>query len=170
MSTPIQETLPITPSAFAAALPPLPLSSLHAKAAELFNSIHHMQRSNILLEPHAEAGDADCADAIKENKVTITSMRERIQLCKEEVLQRGMEWPWPEGLELADGNEKAETNGVASETQPNGGESTVEGQGTERPPETAASGSLTDAELARRMAERLGPHEGENGDEDGVHL
>lgn len=47
---------PITPARFAAALPSLPLSNLHAKAAEIHNSLAHLQSSNAQLAPFAIPG------------------------------------------------------------------------------------------------------------------
>jgi hypothetical protein len=83
---------PIPPARFAAALRDLPLSSLHAKAAELRNSIAHLLSSNEELKPFAEAGDKDCAEAITENEEVIRRMEERISLLRIEVEGRGMKW------------------------------------------------------------------------------
>ena len=83
---------PIPPARFAAALRDLPLSSLHAKAAELRNSIAHLLSSNEELKPFAEAGDKDCAEAIMENEEVIQRMEERISLLRIEVEGRGMKW------------------------------------------------------------------------------
>jgi hypothetical protein len=92
------ETTPISPARFAAALKDLPLSTLHLKAAELRNSIAHLDYSNEQLKPFAdgtEGGngpDQDCADAIKENEVVIERMLERISLLRGEVEGRGSSW------------------------------------------------------------------------------
>ena len=67
---------PISPARFAAALPSLPLSNLHLKAAELRNSIAHLEYSNLQLQPLAEEGDRDCEEAVKENRETIARMEE----------------------------------------------------------------------------------------------
>ena len=83
---------PIPPARFAAALRDLPLSSLHAKAAELRNSIAHLLSSNKELKPFAETGDKDCAEAITENEEVIRRMEERISLLRIEVEERGMKW------------------------------------------------------------------------------
>ena len=83
---------PIPPARFAAALRDLPLSSLHAKAAELRNSIAHLLSSNEELKPFAEAGDKDCVEAITENEEVIRRMEERISLLRIEVEGRGMKW------------------------------------------------------------------------------
>ena len=95
---------PIPPARFAAALRDLPLSSLHAKAAELRNSIAHLLSSNEELKPFAEAGDKDCAEAITENEEVIRRMEERISLLRIEVEGRGMKW-------VEEGGEK-ETEGA----------------------------------------------------------
>ena len=83
---------PITPARFAAALPELPLANLHAKGAELRNSIAHLQISNQELQPFADEGDAECREAIEENKSVIASMEERIDLLRSEVEGRGFLW------------------------------------------------------------------------------
>ena len=83
---------PNPPARFAAALRDLPLSSLHAKAAELRNSITHLLSSNEELKPFAAAGDKDCAEAITENEEVIRRMEERISLLRIEVEGRGMKW------------------------------------------------------------------------------
>jgi hypothetical protein len=95
------DALPITPSAFAAALPSLPLSTLHLKAAELRNSIAHLEYSNMQLEPFAkppapEEGDPVCIEAIKENEVVMKQMKTRLELLKKEVENRGARW-WEVG-------------------------------------------------------------------------
>ncbi|KAK3900305.1 hypothetical protein C8A05DRAFT_45833 [Staphylotrichum tortipilum] len=48
------DALPISPTAFALALPDLPLSALHLKVLELRNSIAHLDYSNEQLRPFAE--------------------------------------------------------------------------------------------------------------------
>lgn len=48
---------PITPEAFATSLESLTIDVLHAKAAEIRNSIQHMKDSNEQMVPFAEAGD-----------------------------------------------------------------------------------------------------------------
>lgn len=87
------EALPISPAAFADAIKELTLPSLHTKAAELRNSIYHLRRSNLQLQPFADEGDGDCADAIKENEEVMARMEDRIELLKLEVeVNRGMLW------------------------------------------------------------------------------
>ncbi|KAH8808369.1 hypothetical protein F5884DRAFT_367133 [Xylogone sp. PMI_703] len=97
------ESLPISPERFAQAIKDLSISSLHLKAAELRNSIAHLDYSNEQLKPFAEGTaaapgsaegvpDQDCIDAIKENEVVIARMQERIELLKAEVENRGGSW------------------------------------------------------------------------------
>ncbi|KAH6678268.1 hypothetical protein B0J14DRAFT_582316 [Halenospora varia] len=94
------ESTPISPARFAEALKDLPISTLHLKAAELRNSIAHLDYSNEQLAPFANgtepslngAPDEDCLDAIKENEVVIARMTERIGLLKAEVERRGASW------------------------------------------------------------------------------
>ncbi|KAF2804895.1 uncharacterized protein BDZ99DRAFT_340784, partial [Mytilinidion resinicola] len=81
---------PISPTRFAAALKDLPLSSLHGKAAELRNSITHLQHSNKELQPFATEGDEVCKDAIAENEEVVDRMEHRILLLRAEVEGRGM--------------------------------------------------------------------------------
>ncbi|MCJ1396669.1 hypothetical protein MMC18_009561 [Xylographa bjoerkii] len=152
----------ITPARFAAALPELPLPSLHTKAAELRNSIAHLEASNDQLKPFADEGDVDCADAIRENEEVMKRMTDRIVLLKAEVEGRG--YLWDNGVTDITGKEPGEedvdmVNGNAT-------------SGTERHrvngrPERAgrAGGSLSDEELARRLRERM-----EVDEEDGLHL
>lgn len=79
------EAHPISPARFAEALKDLPLSTLHLKAAELRNSIAHLDYSNEQLQPFADGTetsvngvpDQDCVDAIRENEVVIARMQER---------------------------------------------------------------------------------------------
>jgi len=119
-------TSPISPAAFASALKELPLSALHLKAAELRNSIAHLDYSNEQLRPFAlgtepglTAPDDDCLDAIKENEVVIARMEERIRLLKKEVEDRGQ--VWVEGMVNGERNgevlESAEEPGELAEEQ-----------------------------------------------------
>jgi len=98
-------------------------------------------------------------------------MVQRIELLKKEVEGRGMRWVEEE----QDGIEKSGVNGEGT-----GGDGDIDnveehrnGLGGVTAAETedrtrtapAASGRLTDEELRRMLAERMG-----DGDEDGVHL
>ncbi|WEW55674.1 hypothetical protein PRK78_001107 [Emydomyces testavorans] len=89
------ESLPITPTAFAAALKDLTIASLYAKVSELRNSVAHLQRSNTELKQYVESlpdGDQDCEQAVLENEEVIKRMSERIFLVKSEVETRGQQW------------------------------------------------------------------------------
>ncbi|KAM0279318.1 hypothetical protein ACHAQH_004665 [Verticillium albo-atrum] len=93
------DTTPISPTRFAAALPPLSLPTLHLKVLEIRNSISHLRTSNIQLLPYAlgtdppgSTPDPDCADAIRENEAVIVRMDERIALIRTEVENRGCSW------------------------------------------------------------------------------
>lgn len=90
---------PITPARFSEAISELPLSSLFAKAAELRNSIAHLERSNDELVIEANGGDGDCADAIVENMAVVTRMQERLDLLKLETEGRGYIWNKNQGEE-----------------------------------------------------------------------
>ncbi|KAK4988980.1 hypothetical protein LTR50_003576 [Elasticomyces elasticus] len=164
-------TAPISPAAFASALPSLPLDSLHAKAAELRNSIAHLKSSNEQMMPFADDGDQDCKDAMFENLCVIGRMQTRVQLLRDEVERRGMRWADAEEEEAAadarvngsatvEGGEEGHVNGTVGRQGVSGGS----GGGS------ALGGRLTDEELARRLRERMGDPDGEDGEEDGVHL
>ncbi|KAF7912584.1 uncharacterized protein EAF01_001605 [Botrytis porri] len=95
------DALPISPAAFAEALKDLPMSTLHLKAAELRNSIAHLDYSNEELKPFAEGRapecvdgkpDEDCIDAIRENEIVIARMETRISLLRTEIEARGGVW------------------------------------------------------------------------------
>ena len=158
-------TQPISPGRFAAALPDLPLSSLHAKAAELQNSIAHLLRSNAQLAPFAADGDADCAEAIHENSVVVERQRERIELLRREVTGRGFRWADPAEAGTEDGHvglavvpvedPDADGQGQAATGQRNGESSGARTQ----------TGRLSDEELSRRLAAQM-----QEDDQDGMHL
>lgn len=82
---------PIPAHLFSTAIKDLPLENLHSKAAELQNSITHLESSNEQLESYVD-DDQDCADAIEENKDVITQMENRISLLRLEVERRGFRW------------------------------------------------------------------------------
>ncbi|KAL1633698.1 hypothetical protein SLS58_011000 [Diplodia intermedia] len=147
------EALPITPAAFADAIKELTVPSLHAKAAELRNSIYHLRRSNLQLQPFADDGDGDCAEAIRENEEVMARMEDRIELLKLEVeVNRGMLWVDDAKADAS----KEHINGDAGEAQRNGdtGEHRSEGsaqnqsatEGHREPTEGAAANSATHAE------------------------
>lgn len=66
------DTLPISPSRFAAALEDLPVSTLHLKVLELRNSIAHLDYSNEQLRPFAE-GTASTASPQPQSQQTSQS-------------------------------------------------------------------------------------------------
>ncbi|KAF2431045.1 hypothetical protein EJ08DRAFT_611252 [Tothia fuscella] len=173
------EAAPITPARFRIAIHDLPISNLHAKAAELRNSITHLLSSNAQLQEFADAGDIDCQEAISDNEVVLARFRERIQMLREEVEGRGMRWVEDEmgewegkpavngdagtgGMELEPGEDLVRTNGSGG---PTGGEMNGEVRGAQ------GSGRLTDEELRRVVEGMMERHTGEDDDEEGgLHL
>lgn len=152
---------PIPPHRFAAAIKELPLSNLHSKAAEIRNSISHLEASNQQLKSYADDGDRDCAEAIQENVLVIQRMEERIRLLKSEVEGRGFRWG--EDEDNVD-DQGTKTNGIGhteqSETSARVAVATRQSGG----------GRLGDEELARRLREQIGDHDDEEEVEEGVHL
>lgn len=92
--------LPISLSHFGEAIKELPLEILYAKFTEINNSIYHLELSNLQLEPYAKGSqasssgqpDMDFLDAIKENKLVITKMHQRLSLLKAEIERHGINW------------------------------------------------------------------------------
>lgn len=162
------DALPISPARFADALTSLPLANLHFKAAELRNSIAHLQASNVQLKPYADDGDRECAEALKENVDVIQRMEERIELVKQEVEGRGYKWDAAadveKGRENHDGHvvngHSQQAEGLDEEQRELNGSGRSHNEGTARQ-------RLADDELARRLRERMGEDMDE---EDGVHL
>ena len=161
--------IPISPARFAAALPDLSLGSIHNKAAELRNSIAHLVNSNSQLQSFADQGDADCAEAMRENIEVIERMKERIRMLKVEVERRGSSWHGGEGKvgeeELGVNGDVVTVNGVSGEAV------AVQDQdvSANRAGDVTAitGGSIGDEELARRMGERM---QEQIDDDDGVYL
>jgi hypothetical protein len=172
------EAAPITPARFRLAIHDLAISNLHAKAAELRNSLAHLASSNAQLKEFADAGDSDCADAIRENEVVMQRFQDRIQMLREEVEGRGMRWvedtegEWEgkpvqngDAMELEPGEEA--TNGTNGAAGPNLAGATASGPLAEQ----QSSGRLTDEELRLLMAARIGdPDINEDEEEGGLHL
>jgi hypothetical protein len=177
------EARPIDPLRFAEALETLPLDALHAKAAELQNSMEQLRSSNEQMVPFADEGDQDCKDAMFENLGVITRMHNRVELIKTEVEKRGMPWPSEErergvvdvqrlrefGIEGENGEqiivgrpERDEplVNGATGAAAVNG---TVGGEGSNA--SVQQSGRLTDEELRRQLEAQM-----DMDDEEGVHL
>ena len=151
---------PIPPHRFAEAIKELPLANLHFKAAEIQNSMSHLQSSNEQLRSYAEEGDADCKEAIDENLVVIQRMEERVHLLRSEVEGRGFKWS-----ETADEQTGGEINRdrASTDDQQDVAVTNEVGQGA-RP----NGGRLGDEELARRLAQRM--QEDGNESDEGVHL
>lgn len=192
------ESTPITPERFAQAIKDLPISTLHLKAAELRNSIAHLDYSNEQLKPFAEGTasvpgnndgipDQDCIDAIKENEIVIARMQERIELLKAEVESRGASWTeFLSAEEVANNDEGAtDTNNTSSNgngTFENAGEHEAWRDGTFQtgtisngevrlngPPQVNGTGvRVGDEELRRQIEERIRAMSGE--EDEGMHL
>jgi len=159
---------PITPARFAAALHDLGLASLHAKAAEIRNSIAHLRASNEQLQVFADAGDADCAEALRENEDVMRRMRERVELLREEVVRRGNLWVEgddEDGVRQDENDIETEPEIPADRRVDGDGVDGVHAQAHAQAHAPNQSGDLTDAELARRMQERLGDDQ-----DGGLHL
>ena len=194
---------PISSAAFSAALEGLPAETLYTKAAEIRNSVAHLERSNAQLQHYSDsiahdpsipadvrgAGDQECLDAIRENTVVIDRQKARIALLEAEVERRGGRWH--DAGAGGQGSEGANRNGARDATGDD------EGRGEEDDDDddddgatpdltrastintqTSSGGSaaagrqgprLTDEELRRRLAERMG-EDGEGEDDDGMHL
>lgn len=175
------ESRPIDPLRFAEALETLPLDALHAKAAELSNSIEQLRSSNEQMVPFADEGDQDCKEAMFENLGVITRMHNRVELIKAEVEKRGMPWPSEErergaaidvrrlrefgmegenGEQIIVGRQESDAPAVNGTATANG---TVDGEGSGA--RAHQSGRLTDEELRRQLEAQMGMD-----DEEGVHL
>lgn len=156
-------TRPIDPARFALALESLPLDTLHAKAAEIRNSINHLKNSNEQMLPFADEGDDDCREAMFENLTVIGRMNERIGLLRAEVEKRGFLWGQHDsGSVDGVGVVTDEDDVVAARGErANGDSRMVNGTGAAR-----QSGRLTDEELRRQLEAQMGDEE----DDDGVHL
>lgn len=155
---------PISHERFAQAIEDLPLANLHLKASELRNSIAHLLSSNEQLQPYAEEDDQDCMDAIHENEEVLVRLRERVALLRREVERRGFRW--------GDAEVEDRENKNGDTVMVNGGEEPEQGgTGAHGEPERRAvngggrGGSLGDAELERRLRERM-----EQDEEDGLHI
>ena len=179
------EARPISPSRFASALADLPLANLYSKAFEIRNSIAHLQRSNEELQAYSDSqpgGDEDCLDAVRENEMVIARMRERVGLVKREVENRGGRWHEAEievddmdpehtkggglGTELANGVANGNQGGHGDAGQGNDSGHPAHLDRADNINEQYAGGTLNDEELRRRMLERMG----QDDDDDGMHL
>ena len=161
-------TIPISSARFAAALPDLPLSSLHTKAAEIRNSIAHLKMSNDELQSYAASGDRECSEAFCENVEVINRMEERLVVLKKEVEGRGYRWDEHENHDNADtesNDDKAMANG-GPDTRLNGDGDQADEVAVRSAERTG--GRLNDEELARLLQQRL--DEDNEPDADGIHL
>ena len=122
----------------------------------------HLVSSNQQLQPFADEGDSDCAEAIRENLLVMRRMEERVSLLKREVEGRGFKWGEDEP-----GPEDVESNGYPSVEDVGGASRTTHSEPSTRP----SGGRLGDEELARRLREQM-EEEDDDDDEaqDGVHL
>ena len=145
---------PIARDQFAQAIRALPLSNLHLKAAELHNSIAHLESSNQLLKPSAEDGDRVCSDAIEENIEVIGRMRERILLLKQEVERRGFLWE-------DEGNEPK--SGIIGHIEDDVRKGSEQAEAIPWRDFNRQGGPLSDEELALRLRGRI--TEGDTGDD-----
>ena len=194
------EATPIPPARFAEALKDLPLSSLHLKAAEIRNSIAHLDYSNEQLKPFADGTehssngrpDQDCIDAIKENELVIARMQERIALLKAEVEGRGSSWLEFQSAEEVQSGEERLVNGTGEDVEMEGqrsnawsdgtfqtgrivnGEISMDGAGAVNGTVSGAAsntgGRLDDEALRRAMEERMRALAEEGDEDEGMHL
>lgn len=156
---------PIHPHRFAEAIQVLPLSNLHFKAAELRNSIAHLRSSNQQLQPFADEGDYDCAEAIRENMEVMERMEERIILLKVEVEGRGYLWSDEEprnGNREVNGDLNGDREVDGRHIQRNTHQDAVYGPESARP----QGGRMGDEELRRSPRAQLD----EVVDDEGLHL
>ncbi|KAH0538639.1 hypothetical protein FGG08_004776 [Glutinoglossum americanum] len=145
---------PITLTAFIAALPPLPLSTLRLKAHELQSNIAHLTSSNVQLEPYADAGDEVCREAIVENRDVIGRMEERLGAVRAEVERRGCRWEEEWGV--VDGvSGEAGVEGDAGETTEVNGRA-IEGEGETNENSGVVDGSETQQQQQQQQQERRG--------------
>ena len=159
---------PISSARFAAALVELPLPSLHAKAAEIRNSIAHLEISNNELRNYAVAGDLDCADAMRENIEVIDRMKERLGLLKKEVEHRG--YMWDDYESSTDGKREDSVDAAMVDqllnAHPNGSHNQTEDVTASNAERTGER--LNDEELARLLHQRLDGHDADSAG--GIHL
>ena len=180
-----REARPISPARFASALEDLPLANLYSKVFEIRNSIAHLQRSNEEMQAYSDSqpgGDTDCLEALRENESVIQRMRERVGLVRREVENRGGRWHEADiEVDGVDGEktgdvvkENGHTNGFMNgdqEThehadQDSGSAHAGQRERADNAGQRQAGGRLDDEELRRRMLERVGEQE----DDDGMHL
>ena len=151
---------PISAQRFAQAIKELPFANLVFKESEIRNSIAHLLSSNQDLQPSADKGDSDCADAIQENLVVIQRMEKRIVLLKAEVEERGFKWTEDERR-----HENLESKGHAGAEEGKG-----ESRATHTEPNTrSSSGQIKDEEVTGGFNEQVPEIDGVEV-QDGLHL
>ncbi|EEP80909.1 conserved hypothetical protein [Uncinocarpus reesii 1704] len=141
------ESLPITPTAFAAALKDLTIPSLYAKVSELRNSISHLERSNAELKQFLDStpgGDAVCEEAVGENEEVIKRMLSRVDLVKAEVEARGQSWIELNGTDPRGETNDMEISAAAEDAEPTAGSPAIQGSG-----ESLVSGQAADQPTER---------------------
>ncbi|KAL8950701.1 MAG: hypothetical protein Q9222_003287, partial [Ikaeria aurantiellina] len=143
---------PIALHRFAEAIVELPLGNLHAKAAELRNSVAHLVSSNEQLQQFADDGDEDCAAAIRENGEVIQRMEMRIGLLRREVESRGFHWG---ENEIATANGKLEDSASQEQTYTTGEERSVSQAQESTSPMRIPGGTVGDEELLRRLRNQM---------------
>ena len=121
------EALPITSARFASALSDLSIESLHAKVAELRNSIAHLENSNKELEQYArENDDRECYEYLLENRQVMKRFEERIELIRREIVEnRGMPFE-PQEAKVAPPTQ----NGTSTQATTNGAQHPEEQRST----------------------------------------
>ena len=154
---------PVPPHRFAEAINELPLSNLYSKAAEIRNSISHLQSSNLQLLSFADDGDTDCAEALQENGVVIQRMEERLRLVKAEVEVRG--FVWEEG-EKPKEETNTKINGLGHDERPE----SIVGETLDTEQKRGVVDGTNDSSLASRFTEALDGKEEDGGTADGVHV
>ena len=161
---------PIPPHRFAEAIQDLPIGNLYLKAAEIRNSILHLQSSNAQLQRFVDEGDTDCVQAIQENREVIRRMEERVALLKSEVERRG--FMWGENEDSAIGKEEVNDVGEMNGRRANGDGGETDGslrQGggrNEQSPRAPRRYFEADG-LARQLGDRTEEDESEA---NGLHL
>jgi hypothetical protein len=149
---------PISAARFASALADLPVSSLFAKAAELRNSIAHLEISNIQLQRLSDEGDEDYENAISENVEVIDRMKERIELVKNETVGRGIQWSGGNSKNKNEINRKGEKAEIEEFSVINAGKEP-------RASAPIATAGLRDYEVALQLGEIM-----KEDDREGLHL
>ena len=161
----------ITTHAFTIAIQDLPLESLYMKAAELHNSLDHLQHSNEQLRPFSEEqGDVQCREAIEENLQVMERMKTRILALRDEVKRRGSRWmDLPQVDDGSDAPDRMEVDGVDH------GRDTATRLGSEESRDAGAAPSPEGTRTSRvesptRYTKHATEEDEEKPDEEGVHL